>query len=327
MTNSSTDIETIIDAQHQQHQQQQNATPIKSKGIDLEEAMSILSTRAKDGGEKELHSSSSTTKSKFDNPQLKQMGQTIDLIASQEWTRASETKENNCKDHMDTSPLVIQEREEMAKQPHEQNENKKKEKEERVLKLKETFAKKTPSELLQALFNIQKERVLTYQKFNQGLEVVLQSSNFSQYTTLATNVTAIFVVLSNSIREIFVLFDDSNPSGSKTTGAIGSDKVSAQTRKEIAAFIKQLQSHEKEQLHLTAALHLEKMRERNEVIDLSLGMNSNGSNDDITTSAGNEKIAALLRESISSLQGKVSECIENINDVLEELRYAAAELN
>eukprot|EP01083_Nonionella_stella_P225742 802256_1 len=166
--------------------------------------MSILSTRADNGSEKELHQI---------DPQLKEMGQTLDFMSTQEWTKT----ENQCGHN--SSPLVMHERQEMAKQSQQnqnpQNEdndntdsNSKNDSNSKSLQLKETLSKQTPYELLQTLFKIQNERVMAYQKFNQGLEKVLKSGNFSLYTTIATNVTATFVVLSNSIREIQHLFKD-----------------------------------------------------------------------------------------------------------------------
>lgn len=284
----------------------------KKTGISIEEAMSILSFRADNGGEKELHSSSSKT---FD-PQLKQMGQTLDLMASQQWTRIDGGGKGGCNgssgnDHHVESPLVIQERQEMARMARQDEQNTSYEESNGSSsasssvhsKLKESLSKQSADELLQTLFKLQRERVAAYQTFNQGLEVVLKSGNFTQYPHLATNITAAFVVVSNSIKEIQRLIDE------------------VHGKNQIKMFIGQLQSYEKDLLHLTAALHLEKMRERNEVLDMSVGSSGNSGN------SGNSKITQLLRESISSLQEKAAQRIENINDVLEELRYAAADLN
>ena len=70
-----------------------------------------------------------------------------------------------------------------------------------------------------------------------------------------------------------------------------------------------LQSSEREKLNVTAALHLERIREKNET--------GEGSGDD--------RIHNLLRDGVASLRDQVTDLIERINDALEELRYAMAE--
>mmetsp|Transcript_9246 Transcript_9246/g.11666 ORF Transcript_9246/g.11666 Transcript_9246/m.11666 type:complete len:292 (+) Transcript_9246:208-1083(+) len=260
------------------------------KGININEAMSILSTRADDGGDKDLQSNAAL------DPQLKQMGQTLDLMSSQEWTRGNQNCGHN------SSKLVNDEREKMAKQSRGETE----EDSETAAKMKQELSKLKPVELLQTLFRLQKDRVAAYQKWNEGLNLVLKSGNFSQYPQLTNSITATFIVLSNSINEIKRLLQ------------------STHNMHEIGKFIEQLQSFEKEQLHYTAALHLEKIRERNELLSMELSSNNTS---DQSNGKGSNIIAGLLRESCSSLQGKVGQCIQSINEVLEELRYAAADID
>jgi len=93
---------------------------------------------------------------------------------------------------------------------------------------------------------------------------------------------------------------------------------------EVVKWIETLQGLEKEKLNYTAALHLEKIRGRNEVVEREIASQNGGGtggND------GNERIAQLLEESIVSLEGKVRGCVEEINEILEELRYAAADMD
>ena len=320
-------------------------TSSNSGGISIEEAISILSFRAKKkhSNSKLNHNESlsttttttTTTTSSNGNCNdnsnesqvLKEMGQTIDLMSSQEWTRLSERE---CTDNDTTaaaavdSSMMEQERQAMYNENQHQQQQQQKQEQQELLqnkKLKESFNNQSPKELLETLFHLQQERVLAYQKFNHGLDVVLKSGgNFTDYPKLATDVTAIFVVISNSILEIQTLLLKKKTT--KTT-----------SMKKISEFIKQLQMHEKEKLQLTAALHLEKMRECNEHLEKSI---SNSNNDSVDTgssssssssSSNNTKVAQLLQESISSLESKLVDCVENINDVLEELRYEAADMD
>lgn len=111
---------------------------------------------------------------------------------------------------------------------------------------------------------------------------------------MCAKVTATFSVLSDTINAV------------KTT------LVEKHKRNDIGRTIKQLQQYEGEKLNLTAAMHLEKLRLRNE----ELGLSFDGSD---------EASAQLLKEGIQSLEEKVSSNVESINEVLEELRCIAAE--
>jgi len=70
--------------------------------------------------------------------------------------------------------------------------------------------------------------------------------------------------------------------------------------------ILQLQLHEKEKLNVTAALHLEQIR-KNDYL-LNIGVDEN------------DGTLRLLNEGIKSLKSKMSICIENINDLIDELK-------
>lgn len=73
-----------------------------------------------------------------------------------------------------------------------------------------------------------------------------------------------------------------------------------------------MQTYESEKLNLTAAIHLEKLRLKNE----ELGLHFDG----IDGSS-----ARLLKEGIQTLERKIASNIESINEVLEELRCIAAD--
>ena len=81
-------------------------------------------------------------------------------------------------------------------------------------------------------------------------------------------------------------------------------------RKDLTVLVAALQNHEREKLNLTAALHLERIRAQNQLLE---------------TSEGDERITGFLNEGVASIRRRVATCVEEINDVLEELRYAKLE--
>ena len=242
------------------------------KGIKPKDAIAILFERSK------------VTNSVKDEmkPELKNLGQTLDLLPSPEPTKPQEEPPSS---PLSPSPV-----------PNETDQQGK------ASKLKLELEGKSPSQLLQRLFQIQQERVSTYAEFNSGLETVLQSGNITHYPHLTATITAKFSILSKSIRDIQdLLKNTTNP-----------DVQSAES------FVKQLQELEKDKLNLTAALHLDQMRERNERLGAELQEKDGGDVDG--------RIATLLQESVQSLNSRIGDCVEKINEVLEELRYISADL-
>ena len=293
-----------------QEQRQERQEQPSNNGIDIQEALSILSVRAQQGGNSEAFQNGGSSV----NPQLKSMGQTIDFMSSPPSSSSSQQQQQqhgqngngNINETME-SRLMTQERIETSKQSnlnHNNNNPNSKTQEQ----LRQKLQNQSPSELLQAIFQLQQERVKTYQTFDESLDKVLSTNNLTYYPTVATSITATFVVISNSIKVIQGLF------------------LTKHDRKDISEFIQRLQLHEKDKLHLTAALHLEKMRERNDEIDVQIGSASASESSSGSSGSGNERIASLLRESIISLQGKITEKIESINEIMEELRYVLAEM-
>merc|ERR1712154_343713 len=89
---------------------------------------------------------------------------------------------------------------------------------------------------------------------------------------------------------------------------------------DILKWMQRLQNLEKEKLNLTAALHLEKIRERNEVLDLDAYNNDHGTNGG-PSGGRDDRVLQFLRQGALELKAKLGDCVEQINEVLEELRY------
>jgi hypothetical protein len=108
------------------------------------------------------------------------------------------------------------------------------------------------------------------------------------YPNICARATASFSVLSDTINTIAFILKE------------------VHKRSDLVTLLSKLQKEEREKLNVTAALHLERIRERN-------------------VAGGDERVSRLLQEGVASLKQKVATCIDAINDVLEEIRYALAE--
>ena len=123
------------------------------------------------------------------------------------------------------------------------------------------------------------------------------------YISSCAHATAAFAVLSETIIMI------------RTTLA---DPKNGHDRKDLEQLLTNLQSQEREKLNLTAALHLERIRERNENMNtLDSTTTSNNKSDD--------RILKLLNQGVQSLTQKIDDIVGDINETLEELRYALLE--
>ena len=137
--------------------------------------------------------------------------------------------------------------------------------------------------------------------------MVLQTGNMTTYPETCSKATATFSVLSDTIR------------------MVQETLLSARKKRpDLAKLLKQLQSHEKEKLHLTAAHHLERIRQRNNDMQLQQ-QQPEGSQNDETGASQDDRISQLLREGVASLQVKINACVESINEVIEEIRCAILE--
>ena len=125
----------------------------------------------------------------------------------------------------------------------------------------------------------------------RGLSACLLSRDITNYPVLCAKVTAAFSVLSDTINAAKMSLLDQHK------------------RKDVCSVVEQLQKHECDKLNFTAALHLEKLRLNNS----ELGVGSDA----------DERAVKLLRESIQSLEGKISLAVQSINESLDELRCMA----
>lgn len=116
----------------------------------------------------------------------------------------------------------------------------------------------------------------------------------TSYISSCAHTTAAFVVLSKTIMLI-----------RSTLASPPHD------RKDVEQLLTNLQKHEKEKLNLTAALHLERIRERNENVG--------------SVEHADNRIRNLLSQGVQSLHQKVAAVVEDINETMEEIRYALLE--
>jgi hypothetical protein len=134
----------------------------------------------------------------------------------------------------------------------------------------------------------QSHRRITVVRSNSGLEDVLTTGNMTNYPALCVEATASFSVLSETINAVQSVLREKHQ------------------RKDLVDLIAQLQSKEHKKLNLTAALHLEKIRERDHL--------------DRAGGGGRDQIATLLRQGAVSLQNQITSNVEEINEVLQELQ-------
>ena len=135
-------------------------TPSKSNGIDIRDALSILSSRAKAGGD------SSEIKSSSDVPsELKNMGQQIDIVDEMEFDKPNALGCDCIRP--DTNGDIPAE----ASVPSEEEENKlaamKAEREKRTKEIQNKLQSMNVGDLLGMIFTAQGERVATYKLFDE----------------------------------------------------------------------------------------------------------------------------------------------------------------
>ena len=114
----------------------------------------------------------------------------------------------------------------------------------------------------------------------------MESGKVNDYPAICTEITATFSVLSDSINNIRkILLDKLNQTS-------------------IANFISQLQDKERAKLNLTAALHLERIR----IQQME------------TSDEAKDRILELLLEGVASLRSQMRSNIEEINEIMDDLR-------
>lgn len=141
-----------------------------------------------------------------------------------------------------------------------------------------------------------------------GLETVLNTGNMTQYPQICAEATASFAVLSETMKMIQSIFI--NPP---------SLSLLQQSRPALGRVLADLQRHEKEKLQLTAALHLERLR----LSCLSHpqgGDDHEGDDDDSNNNNDDRRTLDLVEQGVRYLSQKLTSCIENINDSIDEIR-------
>jgi DNA repair REX1-B len=128
--------------------------------------------------------------------------------------------------------------------------------------------------------------------------MVLQTGNMTIYPDTCSKATASFSVLSETIKAI--------------QNILRVDRA----RSDLVKLVTQLQDHERKKLQLTAAYHLERIRQKNHhqmVID-----QSQQNEDDL-------RIERLLNGGVQSLHDQISSCVDGINETIDEIRMIIVE--
>ena len=113
--------------------------------------------------------------------------------------------------------------------------------------------------------------------------------NITAYPDACAKATASFSVLSETIKTIQQVLEEP-----------------ARNRSDLANLIGNLQKEEKEKLQLTAACHLEQIRQRNQAMQ----------------SESDPRITKLLDDGVKALKTKILACVERINEAIDEIRCA-----
>ncbi|CAM9251255.1 unnamed protein product [Ectocarpus fasciculatus] len=149
----------------------------------------------------------------------------------------------------------------------------------------------------------QEERVALYRKFNGGLKEALRIGDYSGYPALCCEVTAGFSVLSKAINAIEAI--------------LGKDSET----KPLAGIIRRVQGHEREKLTVTAAHHLESMREARALgMGPGMSVHSGGQGDVGFASPSQDR---LLSDAVGDLLRRAEGEATAVTELLEELRYEA----
>ena len=151
-------------------QQQQPPPPSQSNngGINIRDALSILSSRAKTGGDADIKKSSSSSNDVVPN-ELKKIGQTIDIASEMEFTKLNAigcncAANNNNNDEASSSSSPYNDDVEEEKEKHEAM---KLEREQRSREIQTKLQSIDVVDLLKMIFTAQEERVATYKLFDE----------------------------------------------------------------------------------------------------------------------------------------------------------------
>jgi hypothetical protein len=277
------------------------------EGIDIRQALEILSVRAAQSNHHGEAENNEACHHHGVPQEAREWGQRIDLTAEGKWGDGEKEERhdgaaNDSSSFSSKKPKTERSDTDRASEDSKAGEDQKRRPEEERTKRQAELVGKLQTmsvrELLRCVLESQQQRVATYKAYDIGLEQVLQTGNMSHYPAVVAEATASFAVLSDTIRAVVVVLE-------------GDDEQQHHRRPDLSKLIERLQQDEQEKLNLTAALHLEKIRESGSRM--------------ATTSEGDERITGLLQQGVRSLQVEVGSCIERINETLEELRFALQE--
>jgi len=177
-----------------------------------------------------------------------------------------------------------------------------------VRRIRAELADVSAGELADVFWKCQGERSATFRRFDAGLDELLAEGNTEGYPALVAEMTAVFSVLS------------------ATVNAVG-EELKVRGNAVAADLVRRLQAQEKENLTVTAALHLDRMRQ----FKLGGGGSGGGSpeeDEDEAPAGAPPEVASKLRLIASSLRScrqRRAALIAAINETLEELRYELME--
>lgn len=269
------------DNSHLPRKQLQSDAPQPS-GIDIRQAIDILSSRTPND---HTHGHAS--------PELKSMGQTIDLFAPSSSHTATQTKTASTPSGATTTPVPA----DSAQQRQ---------------KIRESLKDFPLSALLKMVLTAQEDRVKTYRLYDEALEKVLVSKRLNDYPPACVAATAAFSVLSDTVTAV----------RDELSGRVDKNKMDSSDAQadvlSVISCIKSLQEAEKQKLQLTAAYHLEQIRAN----DLKQPENDNDDDGQVEVDM---RELSLLNNGIADLRSQIERCRSNINDVLDDLRCALVE--
>ncbi|CAI5711245.1 unnamed protein product [Peronospora destructor] len=156
-------------------------------------------------------------------------------------------------------------------------------------KQNEDLTLQSPRELVQTFNRLQETRVQIFEDFRQGFQVHKKTQQFPAF---CSEITDRFSAVNEQINLIENILRDEK------------QQVA------IAQLLRKIQVEEKEKLLLTSAILIEKMR-------LS---------DAATHHEPDDSIIANLERSAKALTTKHTDCVVRINEILQELRAEAADL-
>ncbi|KAL3816923.1 hypothetical protein ACHAXA_009118 [Cyclostephanos tholiformis] len=277
-----------------------------SSGIDIRDALAILSARAPHDHDHPSHDGVVPR-------ELRGMGQIVDLNATlsnpDPDPLANNTTITTTDDGgVDDEGKIADGRGGLREEDEIELEQRRKDLESararRSMEIRNELSSMTTSELLRTIFTAQEGRVATYRTFDDGLSAILSSGKVASYPTLCATVTASFAVLSDTI----------NYARAALSGRAG---------KQYDIYVTSLQECECKKLNLTAALHLERLR----LYDVCGGGGGGGGASDEDENDGNDVTVMLLRESMRKLKNELSLCAGQINDILDEMRCIAVDVD